>query len=247
LLLTSPDPHERDEVAYTELAERVGPGTEDGRLIMIGRRGVSLLGHAEIHARTFGALMVAEAVGRDHATGELDAGSVHGWQDSLCRWYLAEDDLRGWDPTLGWVHAVAHGADALGAFGRSRHTTPERLGGLLAVARDRLTASGDVLLAHAEDERVAFATALVLTRPELSEVHATAWLDPVQAAFAAGEPGPLPAWVTNTTHALRSLYLFVDRGVRAPDGTDAVLTVPHRRALLDALAHTLRLTFPYLG
>jgi hypothetical protein len=33
-------------------------------------------------------------------------------------WYPAETDLRGYNPELGWLHAVAHGADLLGAFGQ---------------------------------------------------------------------------------------------------------------------------------
>jgi hypothetical protein len=69
----------------------------------------------------------------------------------------------------------------------------------------------------------------------------------VRATLAAGEPGPLPAWVANTMHALHSLYVFADRGVKAPEDVNALLSVPHRGAVLDALANTLRETFPYVG
>jgi hypothetical protein len=245
--LTSPDPHTRDETAYARLVERVGSGDEDGRLADLGERSITLLAHPEIQARTFGALMVAEVVARDGAARELPASTVHRWQDVLCGWYLAEDDLRGWDPDLGWLHAVAHGADALGAFGRSAHTTRDRLAALLVVACDRVLRTGDILLANAEEDRVAFAIALVLTRPELSESDAVCWLDPVRAAFAAGEPGPLPAWVSNTSNTLRSLYVFADRGVKAPEDMETLVPLPHRGQILDALAQALRETFPAIG
>ena len=29
-------------------------------------------------------------------------------------WYLHESDTRGYDPQLGWLHTIAHGADCLG-------------------------------------------------------------------------------------------------------------------------------------
>lgn len=247
-LLASPDPHERDDVAYRQLVERVNAGAEDGRLGPLGDRGAALLAHQEIQARTFGALVLAEATGRDAVTAELPAPTVHGWQEALCRWYLGEEDLRGWDPALGWLHAVAHGSDALGALGRSRHTTRDRLVSLLAVARDRVLTTGDTeLFASAEEDRIGFAMALVLTRPELSEHDATGWIEPIRRSFADGEPGPVPAWVSNTAHTLRSLYVFVDRGVIAPEDGTSPLAVPHRRAVLDALATTLRTTFPLLG
>lgn len=246
-LLPSPDPHQRDEVAYAQLAERISEGTEDGRLATIGDRCASLLGHRAVQARTFGALVLAETVERDAVAAELAPATVHGWQDALCRWYLAEDELRGWDPALGWLHAVAHGADALGTLGRSRHTTRRRLTELLAVARDRLLTTGDVLLVNAEEDRVAFAMVLALSRPELSEDDATGWLDPVRAAFAAGEPGPLPAWVSNTSHTLQALYVLAARGVKAPSDPGTLVVAPHRDALLEALARTMRETFQFIG
>jgi len=247
-LLASPDPHERDDIGYTQLVERVTSGSEDGKLEAIGDYGVSLLAHTETQARTFGALALAEAVARDLVTCELQASTVQRWQGAVRWWYLAETDLRGWDPTLGWLHAVAHGADALGAFARSRHSTWDDLLSLLQVGRDRVLTSGETLLfANAEEDRLGFALALVLTRPELSEKDATAWLDPVRAAFAAGTPGPVPAWVSNTVRTLRSIYVFADRGVLAPGDGATLLVMPHRHAVTGALAKALRETFPYLG
>ena len=38
------------------------------------------------------------------------------WGDAIATWLLRERDLRGFVPGKGWAHAVAHGADALGAL-----------------------------------------------------------------------------------------------------------------------------------
>ena len=43
------------------------------------------------------------------------------WGDRIATWYVRERDLRGFVPGKGWAHAVAHGADALGALGRLPH------------------------------------------------------------------------------------------------------------------------------
>ena len=46
------------------------------------------------------------------------------WLAAFTSWYPAETDLRGYDQKLGWLHAVAHGADLLGAFGRCPQVDP---------------------------------------------------------------------------------------------------------------------------
>lgn len=72
-------------------------------------------------ARTFAPLILASAVNRDTATGagHLDATTVRRWLNGFITWWVAETDIRGWDDELGWLHAVAHGADLAGAFGES--------------------------------------------------------------------------------------------------------------------------------
>ncbi len=68
----------------------------------------------------------------------------------------------------------------------------------------------------------------------------------MQAAFA-GEPGPLRARVSNTSHALRSLYVLTDRGVTRPGPPEALLALPHRGVILAALAATMPETLPFIG
>ncbi|WP_437090494.1 DUF2785 domain-containing protein [Streptomyces sp. enrichment culture] len=44
------------------------------------------------------------------------------WCAGSTAWYPAERDTRGWDDSLGRLHAVAHGADAAAAFARALPT-----------------------------------------------------------------------------------------------------------------------------
>ena len=60
------------------------------------------------------------------------------WGDHVATWYLRERDTRGYVPSKGWAHAVAHGADALGVLARSPHFAANELTVLLDVVADRL-------------------------------------------------------------------------------------------------------------
>ncbi len=63
--------------------------------------------------------MLSWVIGR----GALDQG----WVQAFERWYPAEADLGGYDERLGWLHAVAHGADLIGVLGADQRVRPERL------------------------------------------------------------------------------------------------------------------------
>jgi hypothetical protein len=251
-MLRSADPAERDEVACLAMVRRIGSGAEDGDLIALGDEMALRLKDPEIQVRTFAALILAEVVERDMTSGRATAEAVLRWRDAFAAWYPAERDLRGWDERLGWLHAVAHGADALALFGRSPRLDRDDLRGLLGTGRERMLAETDYVFRDQEEDRLAYALALVLSRAELDEGDSVGWLAPVSDTFAAGEPGPVPASATNAMRTLRMLYLHCDRGFLFPEAsrgdTTAVVTrVAHSDALKQALADVLRLTWPYLG
>lgn len=251
-MLRSADPAERDEVAYLAMVHRIGSGAEDADLVGLGDQMAGRLKDPQIQARTFAALILAEVVERDMATGRATGEAVARWLAAFAAWYPAERDLRGWDERLGWLHAVAHGADALAGFGRSPRLGRDDLRILLGVAAERMLAETDYVWRDQEEDRLAYALTLVLSRTELGEDDSVSWLAPVSDTFAAGEPGPVPACVTNAMRTLRMLYLHCDRGFLFPeatrgDTTASVTQVAHPGALKRALADVLRLTWPYLG
>lgn len=108
--LASPDPRIRDDRAYPELAARIRSGLLTSEvLIELGDAMVERLGHRQIQARTFAPLILA----RIGATGVWHDP----WTNALLDWWVNETDLRGHDEQLGWLHAVAHGADCVGQLG----------------------------------------------------------------------------------------------------------------------------------
>ncbi|MFD0527053.1 DUF2785 domain-containing protein [Kitasatospora arboriphila] len=176
--LRSPDPAVRDEQAYVLLHRWIPrlPAAERHRL---GDEMADRFTDPEIQARTFAPLVLARLV----RLGDHDPA----WQRAFDTWYRTEPDLRGHDPELGWLHAVAHGADLLGALGRSPHTEPADL---LDLACARLLAPTEHLFDAMEDDRLGLAIALTLTRPELTRCQSVDWLAPVAADFAAAYPDP---------------------------------------------------------
>jgi hypothetical protein len=246
-MLASPLPQVRDDTACTILTLWTARGVLDGQLLALGDQMAERLSHDEIQARSFGALILGWVVLRDARTGELAAGCVPDWQDAFAAWWRDERDLRGWDAELGWLHAAAHGADAVRAFGRSPRVGLPGLRGLLDLTMDRLLADAGYLFANGEEERIAYALASVLSRAELSAADATAWLRRAHAAVQAGQPGPVQPWASNTLRTLSSLYVFADRGARwyDPDTGDlgAAVPLPQAGALKDRIAPVLRLAW----
>ncbi|MFF7989160.1 DUF2785 domain-containing protein [Kitasatospora xanthocidica] len=232
--LGDPDPEVRDGYPYAVLATWIERGVIDrDRRLALGDLMAERFTDPRIEARTFAAL-VLEMIVRG---GDLRPA----WVEAFAAWYRSETDLRGLDATLGWLHAVAHGADLLAACGLRPEVDP---GPLLALAAERLLTPTDHLFAQREDDRLAKALALVLTRPDLTAERSTAWLAPVGTALAGREPGPMPAWASNTVRTLRALYVAADLGVSAKrDGRRAPLA--HADAVKARLAEVLDPVFPY--
>ena len=154
-MLGSTNPVERDEIAYPVLATWISEGVYDDLLVSFGdslcdRLAFGLGNHDDdtVFRRSFSALVLAECVRRDNVAHVLPVDAVLDWADRAIGWYVREQDLRGWVDGKGWAHAVAHGADLIGALGASRHLGAVHLGVLLDVLAERVT-----LLEHAHPHR----------------------------------------------------------------------------------------------
>lgn len=250
-MLGSPDPHVRDDTAYPVLAVWTGRGVLDGHLASLGDHLIGLIEGGPVYQRTFAAISLSWVVLRDARTGELSDDVVLRWLTDFSQWWRHETDLRAWDPELGWLHAPAHGADALRAFGRSGKLAAPQLQDLLELAADRLLTDCGYLYGHDEDDRIAYALATVLTRAELPAAAATGWLGRLHEAIASGAPGPVPPWAANTLRTLAALYIFADRGVTWYDpDTDShgpLTPLPHAVELKYQIAATLRMPWRGLG
>lgn len=225
--LADPDPRVRDGSAYAVMATWIERGVLDAQLTSLGDQMAARFSDPRIQARTFAALVLCWIIER----GGFDPG----WVSAFAAWYPAEHDLRGFDSELGWLHAVAHGADLLGLLGRDRRVAPEQM---LELGARRMLADTDYVWRDAEDDRLGHAMALIMTRSGISAAQSTGWLDLIDEKFSTGEPGPVPAYASNSIRTLRLLYVLADRGVRArPDAEPVVLT--HQAEVRQRLARSL--------
>lgn len=233
-MLVSPDPEVRDDHAYTAAARWIREGRLDAVLEAFGDAAARRLAHPDVQARTFAPLALRCVLDRGRqASGPVPDAAAERWLTAFAAWYPAERDTRGWDDDLGWLHAVAHGADAAAAFAGA---LPARRTELLALCARRMTAAhAEHRYVQLEDARLARALTRILLGPGLSADEATGWLSIITAALEGGGPGPVPVWAFNTFATLQSLHLHLTRGL-ADGGTP-----PHATAVAEHAAAVLRL------
>lgn len=235
--LASADPAVRDGWAYEELAQGIEGGRFAGEWPRIRGAALANLDSVDVQARTFAPLVLTWLV----VAGDRDRGAF----DAVARWYPAETDTRGHDDRLGWLHAVAHGADYLGECARAGIATgPE----VLSLLTARLVGPGPAWRDQ-EDARVAHAAVLALGR--CGPDDAAAWLAPVAAALDAveetadqpQETGRDPAWMHNAYSTCASLYVALSEQPR--DGEDDA-HVEHGEVVCAELAHVMARITPWL-
>jgi hypothetical protein len=246
-MLGDPDPEVRDGIAFPTMATWIDEGVYDDLLVGLGDgmcHGLDIgLGDTEsdtVFRRSFSALILTECIDRTTKAALGGPNVVLRWGDRIMSWYSRERDLRGFVPGKGWAHAIAHGADALGALARSPVLGRLELTVILDVIADRLLTPTEAFFVCGEGDRLAFATMHLLRR----DVLGIDVLEPWIARLASGAVGRgsihrNPYLVAgNVQGYLRSLHLQLSLNT-ASSGHPAV-----RSDLLLVLADTLRATNP---
>ncbi|HQR26284.1 MAG TPA: DUF2785 domain-containing protein [Nocardioides sp.] len=245
-LLGSTDPAERDGTAYPTLSTWIGRGVYDDLLSGLGdgmASGLSVgLGEREsddVFRRSYSVLVLADCVERDNQRELLPPGKLLEWGDRVTTWYLREHDLRGFVPGHGWAHALAHGADALGALGASPHLGTPELTVLLDVLADRLVLPEPQLLVSGEPDRMAAATLRILRRDLVPLSVVEPWVSRLSAAagrMSTSEDRDPYLDTGNAEAFLRALHLQVALAPHPP---------ALRSDLLLVLVEALRATNPH--
>jgi len=126
-------------------------------------------------------------------------------------YFQRERDLRGFDPAHGWMHTVAHTADALKFLVRNPKLAPGSAGRLLAAVRTKID-SHDAVFTWGENDRMALALQSALRRPDTAPaaliVWTEGWVKAHQALWANGpqvDPRRFAA-VENAKQVMQGLY-----------------------------------------
>ena len=235
-MLGSTRPEVRDGTAYPALATWIDRGVYDDLLVGLGDGMVAGLsvglgesGTDTVFRRSFSALIVGACLERDNEQHLLPVDKILDWGDRIAVWFLTEQDTRGWVDDKGWAHAIAHGADAIGALGESPHLGAAEHEALLDVFAERLVQQpADQPLACGEPDRMAYATLQILRRGTLGVDVLEPW---VHRLGAAGNPfrGPVdhdPYGPTNAPQAfLRALFVHLSLAPEPPEVRSDLLLV----------------------
>ncbi len=241
-MLGDTDPRIRDGIAFPTIATWIDDGVYDDLLIGLGDgmcHGLGIgLGRTEddsVFRRSFSALVLTECIDRSTAADLAGPEVVLRWGDRLMGWLAREQDLRGFVPGKGWAHALAHGADALGALARSPYLGRLELTVILDVIADRLLAPTSAFLVCGEDDRLAYATMHLLRRNVVGIDVLEPWVARLAsgARSQGGSDGVNPFEVSgNVQGYLRSLHLQLALATDHPEVRSDLLLVlmAHLRA-----------------
>jgi hypothetical protein len=138
--------------------------------------------------RSFSALVLSELIRQDNLTLYLEKPVVLALLEAGSSYLSAEQDLRGFDAQLGYVHGVAHGADVLFRLASSSKLEKPELQKILESVRSKVAPTGSTAYAYGEDERLARVVIAVLARGQFSPAEWSAFVQPILA------PAPFPSW-----------------------------------------------------
>lgn len=234
-MLGSPDPRVRHELALPVLLTWLERGAYDDLLLGLGdgiasglQSGIGETGTPSVFRRSLSALVLAACVDRDTERSLLGPTPVLTWGDRVMAWLPREQDLRAHVPGQGLAHALAHGADALGALARSRHLEQLELTVVLDVIADRLLDLGTARLLGGEVDRLAEATMQVLRRDLLGLDVLEPWVNRIAAGAVpvqhSLDEDPYQG-VADAQGFLRSLYLQLALAPAHPDVRSDLLLV----------------------
>jgi Protein of unknown function (DUF2785) len=238
-MLGDVDPYLREELACSTLTAWIADGVYDALLEGLGdgmTAGLTVgLGEQDTDAvfrRSLSALVLAACIERSLAAASVADDTMLRWGDRLADWLVRERDLRGFVPGKGRAHALAHGADALGALSRAEVLAGPELSVLLDVLADRILAPTTTRFARGDEDRLAQATMQILRRDLVGLDRLEPWVTRLAEHAAAGmvDDGPGASQVAaNAQTYLRALHLQVALAARPPAcRTDLLLVLIDR-------------------
>ncbi len=125
--------------------------------------------------RSFSALSLVALAERDLEMPFLTEERYRTFLSDTLAYLKDERDLRGFDPTIGWIHATAHTADLLAALARNPLFKREDQRHLLDAISGRLSSAHEIFR-FGEQDRLALAIARVVLRKDFDASAFHGWL-----------------------------------------------------------------------
>lgn len=183
-MLASPDPELRDDLAYSILATWINRDSVLSAPTLISltdewranlKSGLGETGTDSVLRRSFSALCLSEMARREAKAPFMGPERYHSLVKEATTYLQNERDLRGYDPTLHWIHAAAHTADLLAALANSPLLSTEEAAGILQSIQSRLATATEVFT-QGEQDRLAVAVVFVIRRKDFDASTFAPWL-----------------------------------------------------------------------
>jgi Protein of unknown function (DUF2785) len=200
------------------------------------RTGIGETGNDGILKRSFSALSLVALAERDLKMQFLGEERYRAFLANALAYLRDERDLRGFDPTLGWIHATAHTADLLAALAANPLLKKEDQVRLLDAIAGRLSSAHEIFT-YGEQDRLSALAATIVVRKDFDAPAFHNWLSALDAADQKvwkDIPPHLELLQTfeNDTYMLRGLAANLSVNASGPAGMEAqkaVLKVLQKR------------------
>jgi hypothetical protein len=145
------------------------------------RTGIGETGNDGILKRSFSALSLVALAERDLKMPFLGEERYRAFLANALAYVRDERDLRGFDPTLGWIHATAHTADLLAALAANPLLKNEDQVRLLDAIAHRLSSAHEIFT-YGEQDRLSALAATIVVRKDFDAPAFHNWLRALDAA-----------------------------------------------------------------
>jgi Protein of unknown function (DUF2785) len=181
--LGSPDPELRDDIAYTLINAWIAYQKQlsPQELIPLAdewqsnlRIGIGETNTDSALRRSFSALCLGAIAERDLKTPFLGVTRYRLLLNNAVNYLQDEQDLRGFDPVKGWIHATAHTADLLHFLAANPLFTVEDQRRTLQAISQRLS-SANLIYTYGEQDRLAVTTLTIISRADFDAAFFQAW------------------------------------------------------------------------
>jgi len=170
--------------------------------------------------RSFSALSLVALAERDLDMPFLSEDRYRTLLADALAYLKDERDLRGFDPTIGWIHATAHTADLLAALARNPLLKPEDQTHILEAISRRLSSAHEIF-GFGEQDRLALVAARIALRKDFDATAFHSWLSALDASDQRvwkDSPPKLDLLRTfeNDTYMLRGFALYLATSPSSP-------------------------------
>jgi len=241
--LGSTDPELRDDLAYSVIGVWVRhqdlSTTQLNRLADEWRAnlraGIGESGTDTVFKRSFSALCLASLAHREFRSPFLGPQRYAELLSAALTYLHDERDLRGFDPSKGWIHATAHTADLLANLTANPLLAPQDQPRLLRALAEHLS-SAHVIFSYGEQDRLANVAAVIAQRKDFDHAAFQRWLNDLNTDQKVWDQSPprleLLQTFENDSYLLEALAAHLSAAPEIPQTTEArqaVLKILERR------------------